>query len=367
MPRSFFLSSTFRLLLTALLLFPVFPAMAQKLVVMDAGDSSLVNSFLCYSLSDGTHYKEKNGIVDLKHNGPYSISHPRYETLVIENLCSDSSIYLQSLPEELPEIVVKPRDAKNSYKNVILRYQRIMESKSFNEVVYYTNTNKFSKLNVSGHVIDSGLTQSASTLKMKFNGKENSMLFLLDSSSQRWEDFRTDHFAAGAVRKITSLKSFNAHRDLEYYLLNAKSLSKIGFTSSIERVIDDTLLNRTLLVFEGSHSKKQVVFNNADSSLVSFYYQIVSDNGAYECHYALFQDNMISMLYNERVLLLDEGDHRNRFITIHQITFSHKDQNGEERSFSSFADIATQIDAGYVILKPGTSENLRFYEERKRL
>lgn len=100
-------------------------------------------------------------------------------------------------------------------------------------------------------------------------------------------------------------------------------MKKIYFNPTKSEYLVDTLYHTATITFSDDYNTKKIVYNPKDLTLVSFYNQMRSKNGACTTQFATFKDNLPENLYEEKIILLDnQTTYKQKFTSLQHIHFS---------------------------------------------
>jgi len=332
----------FKLIILIICIATVFHSSAQvKLTVLNQTDSIGIVDVVCTNArTNAIKFTYEKGRVQLTKTAGYVLVHPSFYSLKIDNLQSDTTVYLQPLVREIEEVEIVSTTNENLFKSVIEQYRFDLASNIRSGTLHYKNTNWFLYNYLQEQRTDSAYCSIENSLSFEVDqtGKKNKIVFSPIDSNRHCSSFSFPENVSIEVAKLPAFSRFDFSHFLNALFTRGSYFDKIGFdhTQSTKRVDD---INGTIeLKFLSDECEKTLVFSSEDSSLISYQFRSLGKLGNYHIYYATFSNQEVATLYEEKGYVFEYEQQNHFFYSIHYGSFeSNQIMLGEE--FKPFSEI----------------------------
>jgi hypothetical protein len=296
-----------------------------KISVLNQIDSLEITGVICTNQqSKILGVSDRNGNLNLSKNGSYTLVHPSFYSLTINQLKNDSVVYLQPLVREIEEVEIVSTTNEKLFGLVINQYRNDLSNSTRKGTLSYKNTNWFTYDYLEEHKQDSAYCAIENTLTFQVDQtkKKSKILFSPITLDRYCSNFSFPENADIKTAEMPGFSKSDFSRFLNAIFTEGSFFDEIGFNyTQTTKKVDDQ--NKTIeLRFLTEGYEKTLVFSIIDSSLISYKYQYSGTKGWYHVYFATFSGQEVQTFYEEKGYLFDYEKQNHLFHSIHYGSFN---------------------------------------------
>lgn len=296
----------------------------QKITILNQNDSIGIAGVICTNSQNHiVGISDRNGNVNLSNSVSYTLVHPSFYSLKINQLKNDSVVYLQQLIREIEEVEIVSTTNEKLFGLVIQQYRDKLGNSPRKGTLNYKNTNWFTYEYLEEQKQDSAYCVIENTLTFEVDQakRKSKILFSPITLNRYCSNFSFPENADIKIAEMPGFSKSDFSRFLNSIFTEGSFFDEIGFAyTQTTKKVDDQ--NKTIeLRFLTDGYEKTLFFSAIDSSLISYKYQYSGTKGWYHVYFATFSSQEVQTFYEEKGYLFDYEKQNHLFHSIHYGSF----------------------------------------------
>lgn len=310
--------------------------------VLNQLDSSAIVDVVCADeKTNGVLFTNDKGVLQLKKNTYYILTHPSFYSLKTGKILSDTTVYLQPLVRDIEEVEIVSMSNENLFNAVIKKYRTDLANSNRKGTLYYKNTNWFEYQYKEQQKTDSAFCVVENTLNFEYTEaqKKSKIVFLPVTLNRYCSTFYMPENTDIKTSELPAFSKFDFSLFLNALFTKRSFFDEIGFEQTSTNKKEDKINQTIELKFLSDECEKTLILSIIDSSLLSYQFRFISKLGSYHVYYATFIKNEIQTLYEEKGYLFKYELQNHLFYSIHFGRFTTGIDNVDLNGLIPFSDI----------------------------